>query len=159
MADLPGGLMILLMALGALLILIAAVGIVRMPDLLGRMQASSKAGTLGTILILAGVALAHGDAGVVVEAILVIVFLFLTAPVAAHVIARAAQRSGSVVSTASAACTRAWISSTVPSLMGTASSRSPSPLTSARATPAAGAAARIVQHAPLARTPAAVLAA
>ena len=99
MADLAGGLMVLLMALGALLILIAAVGIVRMPDLLGRMQASSKAGTLGTILILAGVALAHGDAGVVVEAILVIVFLFLTAPVAAHVIARAAQRSGSVVST------------------------------------------------------------
>ena len=65
-----------------------------MPDLLARMQASSKAGTLGTILILAGVALAHGEAGIAVRAILVIVFLFLTAPVAAHVIARAAQRSG-----------------------------------------------------------------
>ena len=99
MADLARGFSVLLMALGGLLILIAAVGIVRMPDLFARMQASSKAGTLGTILILAGVALAHGEAGIVVRAILVIVFLFLTAPVAAHVIARAAQRSGSATPT------------------------------------------------------------
>jgi multicomponent Na+:H+ antiporter subunit G len=99
MAELAGVLMVALMVLGALLILIAAVGILRMPDLLTRMHASSKAGTLGTILILAGVALAHGELGIAVRAVLVIAFLFLTAPVAAHVIARAAQRSGSAKST------------------------------------------------------------
>jgi multicomponent Na+:H+ antiporter subunit G len=89
---------LVLAGVGALLILLAAVGILRMPDLLARMQTSSKAGTLGTILVVAGVALAHGQAGLVVRAILVIVFLFLTAPVAAHVIARAAHRTGGATS-------------------------------------------------------------
>ncbi len=89
---------LVVMTLGALLILLAAVGIVRMPDLLSRMHSSSKAGTLGTILILAGVALVQGGTGVVVRSLLVIVFLFLTAPVAAHVIARAARRSGQAAS-------------------------------------------------------------
>jgi multicomponent Na+:H+ antiporter subunit G len=95
MTELAG---LVLVSLGALLILVAAIGILRMPDLLARMHASSKAGTLGTILVLVGVAMMQGDAGVVVRAILVIVFLFLTAPVAAHAIARAAHRSGGATS-------------------------------------------------------------
>jgi multicomponent Na+:H+ antiporter subunit G len=65
-----------------------------MPDLLTRMHAASKAGTLGAILVLAAVAIAFADAAVAVRTGLVVLFLLLTAPVAAHVIARAAYRTG-----------------------------------------------------------------
>jgi len=83
-----------LAALGAFLMVVAGLGIVRMPDLPTRMHASSKAGTLGAALILIGVAIAFADGAVAVRAILIIGFLFLTAPVASHVIARAAYRTG-----------------------------------------------------------------
>ena len=85
---------VVLAGLGTVLMLVAALGLVRMPDLLTRMHASSKAGTLGAALILAGVAVEIGEARVVAEVALIWLFLFLTAPVAAHMIARAAYRSG-----------------------------------------------------------------
>jgi multicomponent Na+:H+ antiporter subunit G len=85
---------IVLAALGVVLILVAGVGILRMPDLLTRMHASSKAGTLGATLILASVAVRYAEAAISVRIILIILFLFLTAPVAAHMIARAGYRSG-----------------------------------------------------------------
>ena len=85
---------VLLLAAGAAFSLLAAVGIVRMPDVYMRMQASSKAGTLGCTLILAAVALASGDVAVAARAALVIAFVLLTAPVAAHVVSRAAYRTG-----------------------------------------------------------------
>lgn len=80
---------ILLLA-GALFCLLGAVGIIRMPDLFTRLQAATKTGTLGVGFILVGVAVHFGDLGVTVRSVLVIAFLFMTAPVAAHVIARAA---------------------------------------------------------------------
>jgi multicomponent Na+:H+ antiporter subunit G len=83
-----------LAVLGVALMVIAGLGIVRMPDLPTRMHASSKAGTLGAALILVAVALGFADGAVAVRAILIIGFLFLTAPVASHVIARAAYRTG-----------------------------------------------------------------
>lgn len=70
--------------------LVAAVGVIRMPDLPMRMHAATKAGTLGAGLILAAVAVLYGDLGVTMRAVATIVFLFLTAPVAAHMIGRAA---------------------------------------------------------------------
>jgi multicomponent Na+:H+ antiporter subunit G len=79
---------------GAAFVLVAAVGLVRMPDLPMRMHAATKAGTLGAGLLLGAVALAYSDAGVTVRALATIGFLFLTAPVSAHVIGRAAYRSG-----------------------------------------------------------------
>jgi len=83
-----------LAVLGTLLMLVAGLGLVRMPDLPTRMHASSKAGTLGAALVLAGVAVRFGDIGVAVRAGLVVLFLVLTAPVASHLIARAGYRSG-----------------------------------------------------------------
>ena len=83
-----------LATLGVLLMLVAGLGIVRMPDLPTRMHASSKAGTLGAALILIGVAVDSGDGAVAVRAALIVGFLFLTAPVASHVIARAAYKTG-----------------------------------------------------------------
>jgi multicomponent Na+:H+ antiporter subunit G len=80
--------------LGIALMVVAGIGLLRMPDLLTRMHASSKAGTLGAILVLVAVALHFGDAAITVRVIVVCVFLLLTAPIASHVIARAAYRTG-----------------------------------------------------------------
>jgi multicomponent Na+:H+ antiporter subunit G len=80
----------LMMLLGAGFCLLGAIGMVRMPDVFTRLQAATKTGTLGVGCIMVGVALHFGDLGVAVRALLVVVFLFLTAPIAAHVIARAA---------------------------------------------------------------------
>jgi multicomponent Na+:H+ antiporter subunit G len=83
-----------LILVGAFFSLVAALGILRMPDLLMRMHAATKAGTLGAGLMLLAAAVALADAGVAVRAGAAIGFLLLTAPVAAHVIGRAAYRSG-----------------------------------------------------------------
>lgn len=74
---------------GAGFMLIAALGLVRMPDLLTRMHATTKAGVLGAGLIMVGAAIYIGQLTVVVKAVAVIAFLVLTAPVAAHAIGRA----------------------------------------------------------------------
>jgi len=84
----------ILMLVGALFVLIAAVGVLRLPDLLMRMHAATKAGTLGAGLLLGAVMVSVPETGVVVRAAAVIVFLLLTAPIAAHVIARAAYHAG-----------------------------------------------------------------
>lgn len=76
--------------LGSLFILISALGILRMPDLYTRMSATTKASTLGVGLILLGTAFFYQDVGIIVRSITIIIFLFLTAPVAAHIIGRAA---------------------------------------------------------------------
>ncbi len=79
---------------GGLFSLAAAVGVLRLPDILIRMHASTKAGTLGCGLILVAVALHFGEGAIIARSIAAIVFLILTAPVAAHLIGRAAYRTG-----------------------------------------------------------------
>jgi multicomponent Na+:H+ antiporter subunit G len=69
-------------------------GLIRLPETLIRKQASTKAGTLGAGLILAAVGLMFADIGTVAESLLAMVFIFMTAPVAAHLTDRAAYRSG-----------------------------------------------------------------
>lgn len=71
----------------------AALGLVRMPDIYTRMSTSGKAATLCCGLLLAAVALLFHDARVTARAVAAILFLFLTVPVGAHTIARAAFRS------------------------------------------------------------------
>lgn len=88
------GIAVLFAAAGTLLMLIAGLGLLNMPDLPTRMHASSKAGTLGAALVLLGVAVHFAEISIVIRVLLITVFLFLTAPVAAHMIARAAYRSG-----------------------------------------------------------------
>jgi multicomponent Na+:H+ antiporter subunit G len=82
-----------LLLAGAVLMLVAAVGLVRFPDVYSRMSATSKAGTLGAALLLAGAAWHFGDA-VAGRAVVTLVFVYVTAPIAAHRIGRAAWRSG-----------------------------------------------------------------
>ena len=79
---------------GSLFVLLAAIGLLRMPDLFTRMHPSSKAATLGTVLMLIGTALYFKDGAIAVRALLICLFLFLTAPVASHIIARAGFLSG-----------------------------------------------------------------
>lgn len=74
--------------------LLAAVGILRMPDLYLRMQAATKSATLGVACVMIATAFHFGDLGVTARAMLVMLFLFMTAPVAAHTIARAAYIAG-----------------------------------------------------------------
>lgn len=74
---------------GTLFMLLAALGALRMPDLPMRMHATTKAGALGSGLVMLAVALHYGESDVTARAIAIIVFIMLTAPVAAHVLARA----------------------------------------------------------------------
>ncbi|MBC6437012.1 MAG: monovalent cation/H(+) antiporter subunit G [Rhodobacteraceae bacterium] len=83
-----------LVLLGGFFCLVAGLGVLRLPDVLIRMHASTKAGTLGSGLILVAVAIMSGDLATVTRAVATIVFLLITAPVAAHMIGRAAFRSG-----------------------------------------------------------------
>lgn len=80
--------------LGAVFGLLAAVGIVRLPDLYTRLHAASKAGVVGTGLILIAVALISTDGAAILRAILGIIFLLLSTPIAAHLLARAAHKAG-----------------------------------------------------------------
>ncbi|NJO21640.1 MAG: monovalent cation/H(+) antiporter subunit G [Sphingomonadales bacterium] len=79
---------------GGMFALAAAIGVVRLPDVFIRMHASTKAGTLGCGLILVAVAVHFAETGIVAQAAAAVVFLLLTAPVAAHMIGRAAYRTG-----------------------------------------------------------------
>ncbi|MCC1496057.1 monovalent cation/H(+) antiporter subunit G [Alcanivorax sp. 1008] len=78
-----------LLLAGSLLMLLAALGALRMPDLLMRMHATTKAGALGSGLIMLAAAVFFGSAEVWARVLAIIAFIMLTAPVAAHMIGRA----------------------------------------------------------------------
>jgi multicomponent Na+:H+ antiporter subunit G len=86
MIEIIAGILVLL---GAIFTLIAAVGVIRLPDVLTRMHASTKAGTLGASLILAATALLFGDTSTVAKCVVAVLFLLLTAPLAGHMLGRA----------------------------------------------------------------------
>jgi multicomponent Na+:H+ antiporter subunit G len=81
---------LILMLIGAFFMFVAAVGVTRMPDLFLRMSATSKSATLGAACILLAAAVHFNDFGIITRAVATIAFLFMTAPVAAHRIGRAA---------------------------------------------------------------------
>lgn len=76
--------------MGATLAVLAGVGVLRMPDLFTRMQAASKASTMGLGCLLVGTAIELGDSASVARTASIAAFMMLTTPVAAHVVARAA---------------------------------------------------------------------
>lgn len=87
-------LIMILISLGTLFILLAAIGLVRMPDFYLRVSVTTKAATLGVGLVLGGAAFYFNDASVVSRVLAIIIFLLLTAPVAAHMIGRTAYFTG-----------------------------------------------------------------
>jgi len=79
----------LLVLLGLFFLSIGTLGLLRLSDTLERMHATSEATTLGVgFIVLAGIVDFYPD-GIYLSAILVLVFLFITAPTGAHMIARA----------------------------------------------------------------------
>jgi len=84
----------LLLIGGALFTLVAAIGILRLDDVYMRMHAASKAGTLGSGMALIAVAVHSLELDVVTRAISGVVFFMLTAPISAHLLARAAYQVG-----------------------------------------------------------------
>jgi len=83
-----------LLLLGVLLAVLSAIGLLRFPDVFSRMHAATKPATLGLLMITVGAALQMERGDDAVKLLLVAAFQFLTAPVAAHMIGRAAYRSG-----------------------------------------------------------------
>jgi len=80
--------------IGAAFTLIAAIGVLRLNDLYMRMHAASKAGTLGSCVILIAIAIFAGESEVVLRAVAGVMFFLLTAPISAHLLARAAYTVG-----------------------------------------------------------------
>jgi multicomponent Na+:H+ antiporter subunit G len=78
-----------LMIIGAIFLLLAAVGVLRMPDLFTRLQPATKGTTLGIGCTLLAAAVHFDNSGVAVRALAAVAFFFLTAPVTAHLIGRA----------------------------------------------------------------------
>jgi multicomponent Na+:H+ antiporter subunit G len=74
---------------GTAFMVIATVGLIRLPDLYTRMHAVTKAGTLGILLVMVSVAVHFGDLSVSMRSVAVILFILLTAPVSAHLLGRA----------------------------------------------------------------------
>ncbi len=91
--DLVGG---ALMIAGAAFLLFGGLGVVRMPDIFNRIQAGTKATTLGTLLVLLGAACLRPDWSL--KLLLIAVFILSTNPLSSQVLARAAHRSGAALS-------------------------------------------------------------
>lgn len=83
-------LVVFLIFFGTFFMLVAAIGLNRMPDLYTRMHGATKSTTLGVTAIILSTAIYFGTSAAFTRAILVILFFFITAPIATHVLARAA---------------------------------------------------------------------
>ena len=83
-------LVVALLVLGAFMMFLTGLGIYRMPDVFTRMHAATKASSLGVALLLLAAILVFRDPMVLTKSVATILFIFLTAPVAAHLLGRAA---------------------------------------------------------------------
>jgi multicomponent Na+:H+ antiporter subunit G len=81
-----------LIAIGAFFLAAGSIGLIRFPDVLCRMHATTKTTTLGACTILLAAVVQYGHSPIGLKAVLAVVFFLLTAPVGAHMIARAAYR-------------------------------------------------------------------
>jgi multicomponent Na+:H+ antiporter subunit G len=83
-----------LIVVGSFFLTVGTIGLLRLPNVYNRMHATSKPATIGTVAVfLAGFAY-FGPGGAGLPSLIGIVFLFLTVPTGAHMISRAAQRTG-----------------------------------------------------------------
>jgi multicomponent Na+:H+ antiporter subunit G len=80
--------------IGVFFMFVASLGVLRLRDFYMRVHAPTKAATLGLIFLLIAVAIVVGTPTVMTKAVLAIVFIAATAPAGAHLLARAAYRSG-----------------------------------------------------------------
>ncbi|WP_250292850.1 monovalent cation/H(+) antiporter subunit G [Streptomyces atroolivaceus] len=92
-ADTAGAVLVFL---GAAICLLGVVGMVKLPDVLSRSHAATKPQTLGLLLVLAGVALRLRGGMDLATLALIGFFQLMTGPVAAHLVARSAYRTGQI---------------------------------------------------------------
>jgi len=91
MSDIIG---YILVVIGILFNIFGCIGLVRFPDVYNRLQASTKCVTLGTIMLLVGVAVVDGSGPISAKALICAVFILITSPTAAHAIAKGSHASG-----------------------------------------------------------------
>lgn len=91
MTDIIGFTMIIV---GVLFDIFGCIGLVRFPDVYNRLQAATKCVTLGTVMLLIGVAVASASGPTAAKAIICALFILITSPTAAHAIAKGAYASG-----------------------------------------------------------------
>lgn len=84
----------IMLVTGALFAFVASLGLIRLKDVYMRMHAASKAGTLGSGLMLLALAVEAGDLSLFTRAVAGVVFFMLTAPISAHLLAKAAYAAG-----------------------------------------------------------------
>jgi len=83
-----------LLLAGSAFCLIGGLGLLRFPDVYARMHASGITDTLGTMLIVAGLALQAGWTQVTIKLVLILIFLLFTSPTSTYALANAAYNSG-----------------------------------------------------------------
>ena len=92
--PLQAAVVVALVAVGSFFLAVGTVGLLRLPDVYNRLHATSKATTLGAASIFLAATAYYGPTGPGLTSLVGIVFLFVTAPTGAHLIARAAHRLG-----------------------------------------------------------------
>jgi multicomponent Na+:H+ antiporter subunit G len=83
-----------MMIIGSAFSVIAALGLIRLPDVYTRMHAASKAGTLGSGVMLIALGIYSGDVGTLTRSLAGLIFFLLTAPISAHLLAKASYAVG-----------------------------------------------------------------
>lgn len=84
----------ILLLIGSIFTLSASIGLLRLPDVYSRMHAASKAGTLGSCVILLALAIVEAEISVATRVVAAIIFFIITAPISAHLLARASLTAG-----------------------------------------------------------------
>lgn len=77
-----------LILVGSVFFIIAALGVIRLPDVMARLHAGTKAASLGVILLLTAAAIRFHDPGSLLMIVATLVLVFMTAPMGSHVIAK-----------------------------------------------------------------------
>jgi multicomponent Na+:H+ antiporter subunit G len=78
----------ILLVAGAFFVMVAGIGILRFKDIFSRLHATTKATSFGVLLLILALVLFHQDFVITLKAFIVIVFIYLTAPLAAHTISK-----------------------------------------------------------------------
>ena len=84
---------VILVCAGVFFLLMGAIGLLRFPDFYTRMHAAGKSDTLGSLLVLTGLAFYEGFDITAVKILLIALFIFVTSPTVTHAMARAALRN------------------------------------------------------------------
>jgi len=84
---------VILVCAGVFFLLMGAIGLLRFPDFYTRMHAAGKSDTLGSLLVLTGLAFYEGIGITAVKILLIALFIFVTSPTATHAVARAALKN------------------------------------------------------------------